>query len=61
MIHSIVQVLGLGALGAGLYLVFGIGIALIVIGVLVVGGSVLIEYLAARPAAPPLPEPKDGD
>jgi hypothetical protein len=60
MIHSIVQVLGLIALGCGAYLAFGVGIALIVIGVLVLGGSVLIEYLASRPAAP-LPEPKDGD
>jgi hypothetical protein len=60
MIHSIVQVLGLIALGCGAYLVFGVGIALIVIGVLVLGGSVLIEYLTSRPAAP-LPEPKDGD
>lgn len=60
MIHSIVQVLGLIALGCGVYLVFGVGIALIVIGVLVLGGSVLVEYLTSRPVAP-LPEPKDGD
>jgi hypothetical protein len=60
MIHSIVQVLGLIALGCGAYLVFGVGIALIAIGVLVLGGSVLIEYLTSRPAAL-LPEPKDGD
>jgi hypothetical protein len=60
MIHSALQALGLAALGVGLWLVFGWGIALIVLGVLVVVGSVLIEYLTSRPAAP-LPELKDGD
>lgn len=57
MIHSIVQLVALAALGAGLYLVFGVGIALIVLGVLVLAGSIALE--ARTPANDDLP--KDGD
>jgi Na+-transporting methylmalonyl-CoA/oxaloacetate decarboxylase gamma subunit len=56
MIHSIAQLIGIAALGAGLYLVFGVGIALIVLGTLVFVGSIAIEAYANR-----VPEPKDGD
>ena len=58
-VHSIAQLIGIAALGAGLYLVFGVGIALLVLGALVLVGSISIEAYATRP--PRLDEPKDGD
>jgi len=55
---TLVQLVALAALVAGVHLLAGLGWALVIGGTLVLVGSVLVEYLATRPPRPaPAPAP----
>jgi len=51
--HAVAQVLGGAAAAAGLYLLAGLAWTLVAGGLAVLVGSLVLEYLATRPPAPP--------